>query len=86
MNEYKVLEAAQTIRDLIQEAKNATSMREVIQISILLLPINDMIYRFGEDVLKPISEKLQNGEDPFKKEEDNEKLMPNVIVDIGAKA
>lgn len=61
-------------------------MREVIQISILLLPINDMIYRFGEDVLKPISEKLQNGEDPFKKEEDNEKLMPNVIVDIGAKA
>ena len=45
-----------------------------------------MIYRFGEDVLKPISEKLQNGEDPFKKEEDNEKLMPNVIVDIGAKA
>ena len=47
-----------------------------------------MIYRFGEDVLKPISEKLQNGEDPFKKEEDNEKpsTMPNVIVDIGAKA
>ena len=63
-------------------------MREVIQVSILLLPINDMIYRFGEDVLKPISEKLQNGEDPFKKEEDNEKpsAMPNVIVDIGAKA
>ena len=32
---------------------------------MILLPINDMIYRFGEEVLKPLSEKMKDGKDPF---------------------
>lgn len=34
-------------------------------ISMILLPINDMIYRFGEEVLKPLSEKMKDDKDPF---------------------
>lgn len=46
-----------------------------------------MIYRFGEEVLKPLSEKMKDGEDPFvSKEAEKPKETEDDSDDIDFKA